>query len=80
MMFVPSDKVISLLRERFPIGCRVELIRMDDPQAPPIGTKGTVTHVDDIGTIHVAWDNGSGLGVAYGADSCRELKEGDGND
>lgn len=79
-MLVPSDKVISLLREQFPKGCRVELIRMDDPQAPPIGTKGTVTHVDDIGTIHVAWDNGSSLGVAYGVDFCRKTKEGDSND
>ena len=27
--------------------------------------------VDDIGSIMVAWDNGSGLSVAYGADLCR---------
>ncbi|MBQ7932088.1 MAG: DUF4314 domain-containing protein [Clostridia bacterium] len=79
-MLIPSDEIIAGLRKLFPKGCRVELIRMDDPQAPPIGTKGTVTHVDDIGTIHVAWDNGSRLGVAYDADSCRKLKEGDGND
>ena len=64
-MLVPSNEIIVGLRERFPKGCRVELIRMDDPQAPPVGTKGTVTHVDDIGTIHVAWDNGSSLGVVY---------------
>ena len=44
---------------------------MDDVQAPPIGTKGTVLGVDDIGSIMVAWDNGSGLSVAYGADHCR---------
>ena len=79
-MLVPSDKVLTLLRKQFQKGCRVELIQMDDPQAPPVGTKGTVTHVDDIGTIHVVWDNGSGLGVAYAADSCRKLEEGDGND
>ena len=79
-MLVPNDEIITYLRKLFPKGCRVELIRMDDPQAPPIGTKGTVTHVDDIGTIHVAWDNGSSLGIAYNADSCRKLKEGDVND
>ena len=79
-MLVPNDEIITGLRKQFPKGCRVELIRMDDPQTPPVGTKGTVTHVDDIGTIHVAWDNGSGLGVAYGADSCKKLKEGDDND
>lgn len=49
----------------------MELVRMNDPQAPPIGTRGTVRGVDDAGSIMVAWDNGSGLSVAYGADICR---------
>ena len=66
-------KVVERLRERYPKGTRVELVRMEDVQAPPIGTKGTVTAVDDMGTIHVRWDNGSGLGVAYGEDECRVL-------
>jgi len=30
------------VRKQYPIGCRVELLRMNDPQASPIGTKGTV--------------------------------------
>ena len=47
---------------------------MDDPQAPPIGTQGTVLGVDDIGSIMVAWDNGSGLSVAFGEDLCRKVK------
>ena len=42
-------------------------------QAPPVGTKGTVRGVDDIGSIMVAWDNGCGLSVAYGEDICRKL-------
>lgn len=46
---------------------------MDDPQAPPVGTKGTVRGVDDIGSIMVVWDNGCGLSVAYGEDICRKL-------
>ena len=46
---------------------------MDDPQAPPVGTKGTVRGVDDIGGIMVTWDNGCGLSVAYGEDICRKL-------
>ncbi|EJX05594.1 hypothetical protein EVA_06296, partial [gut metagenome] len=62
------------LRQGFPTGCRVELLQMDDPQAPPIGTKGTVIGVDDIGSILVSWDNGCGLSVAYGADICRRLE------
>jgi len=48
---------------------------MDDVQAPPVGTKGTVRGVDDIGSIMVAWDNGSGLSVAYGEDSCRRCED-----
>ena len=67
-------EIVKQIRMYFPVGCRVELVRMDDPQAPPPGTKGTVTGVDDIGTIHVRWDNGSGLGVVYGQDHCRRLK------
>lgn len=70
-----EKKQVENLREQYPRGTRVELIRMDDPQAPPVGTKGTVIAVDDIGTIHVKWDNGSTLGIAFGADVCRVLVE-----
>lgn len=73
-----SREALQALRERFPKGTRVELVKMDDPQAPPIGTKGTVLGVDDIGSIMVAWDNGSGLNVAYGEDVCGKVV--DGND
>ena len=41
---------------------------MDDVQAPPAGTEGTVQYVDDAGTIHVQWDTGGGLGLVPGAD------------
>ena len=68
-----SAKTLARLREQFPTGMRVELVKMDDPQAPPVGTKGTVRGVDDIGSIMVAWDNGCGLSVAYGEDICRKL-------
>ena len=69
-----NKAMLHHLREQYLPGTRVELVRMDDPQAPPIGTKGSVICVDDLGTIHVAWDNGSGLGVCYGEDSCRIIK------
>ncbi|MDO4564697.1 MAG: DUF4314 domain-containing protein [Clostridia bacterium] len=71
----PTRETVEFLRKRYPIGCRVELVRMDDEQAPPIGTKGTVRDVDDIGTIHVIWDCGSSLGIAYGEDACRKVAE-----
>ena len=51
------------LRRQYPVGTRIEVIRMDDPAAPPWGTRGTVTGVDDIGDIIVGWDNGSSLNV-----------------
>ena len=76
-MRFPSKAVVEVLRRQYPVGTRVELVRMDDPQAPPIGTKGTVKGVDDIGSILVAWDNGCGLSVAYGADICRKVGDAD---
>lgn len=68
-----SKEALQALREHYPAGTRVELVQMDDPQAPPVGTKGTVKGVDDIGSIIVVWDNGCGLSVAYGADICRKV-------
>ena len=65
------------LRETYPAGTRVELLQMDDPQAPSIGTRGTVIGVDDIGSIMVDWDNGSGLSVAYGEDRCKVVASDD---
>lgn len=70
-MFGIPREVVERLKKQYPAGCRVELLHMDDSQAPPVGTKGTVIGVDDIGRIMVRWDNGSGLSVAYGEDSCR---------
>lgn len=61
--------------ERYPEGCRVKLIQMDDIMAPPAGTCGTVSYVDDIGSIHVNWDTGSTLAIVYGVDSCMRIKE-----
>lgn len=74
-MFGISKQQLACLREQYPVGARVELLEMDDPQAPPIGTKGTVRGVDDAGSIMVRWDTGSGLSVAYGADRCRVLEK-----
>ena len=69
----PSRETVERIRAQYPVGCRGELIKMDDIQAPPIGTKGTVTGVDDIGSIMVSWDNGSTLHIVYGEDICRKI-------
>ena len=73
----PKPNVIKSLKERYPAGCIVELIQMNDKYAPPVGTLGKVICVDDLGTIHVKWDNGSTLGVAYGEDFCKVVEKGD---
>lgn len=46
-----SQNELDALRSRYPAGTRVELLQMDDMQAPPIGTKGTVTGIDDTGSL-----------------------------
>ncbi len=66
----PSQKTVDRIKSEYKKGTRVRLDRMNDFQAPPIGTLGTVDFVDDIGSIHVIWDTGSTLAVAYGEDSC----------
>ena len=67
-MRFPSSAVVEAMRKKYPPGTRVKLARMDDPQAPPIGTCGTVLYVDDMADIGVRWDTGSGLNVVYGVD------------
>ena len=64
----PTEEIVEDIRKRYPVGTRVELVRMDDIQAPPIGTKGTVNGVDDTGSLMMSWDNGSSLNVVYGED------------
>ena len=71
---MPNRETIERLKERYPEGIRVELISMNDTYAPPTGTQGTVTGVDDIGSLLVHWDNGSGLNVLYGEDTVRIVK------
>lgn len=69
----PRRETVLRLKEQYKKGARVKLVEMNDTQAPPTGTEGTVLWVDDVGTIHVSWDNGSSLGIVYGEDSCRLL-------
>ena len=78
MMRFPRKEIVEAVRARYPKGTRVELVFMDDPYSRlKPGDRGTVEFVDDIATVHVKWDCGSGLGVAYGADKIRILEGGD---
>ena len=70
----PSQKTVEALRKEYPAGTRVRLIHMDDPYTKlRPGDRGTVIAVDSIGTIHVNWDCGSSLGVAYGEDHVEKI-------
>lgn len=64
----------EMLRDEYPIGCRVELTQMDaDPAPISSGSRGIVKCVDDMGTVHVIWDDGRQFGVIPGIDTFRRL-------
>ena len=74
-MMIHSE-MLKQLKSYYTPGTRVRLVRMDDPYTNLVeGDIGTVTSVDDIGTIHVAWNKGGSLGVAFGEDLCEKIEE-----
>ena len=71
---MPDKKEVERLKLDYPEGTRIRLIEMDDPYTKlPQGLQGTVRFVDDIGTIHVGWDNGSSLGLIEGEDRFEKI-------
>ena len=69
-------EMLKQLKEYYTSGTRVMLIRMSDPYTNlRQGDRGTVSMVDDIGTIHVNWDRGTSLGIVFGEDECRRIEE-----
>ena len=70
-----SQATLNRLRAEYTPGCRVELTKMSDPYRTDLvpGCQGTVTAVDDAGSIHVKWDIGSSLAVIFGEDACRRI-------
>lgn len=69
----PTKETIEMLRTEYPNGTHVRLVKMDDVQAPPIGTEGTVVGVDGIDSLIMHWDNGSSLHVVYGEDEVEKI-------
>lgn len=78
MNLAVKKEVLEALREKYPKGCRVELVKMDDPyrEMPP-GLQGVVTDIDDTGSIHVDWQNGSSLAVIFGEDHAVKIGDGE---
>ena len=67
-------ETLKRIREKYPVGCTVEIIEMCDPYRDmPAGLRGTVTHVDDTGTVFADWENGSTLGAVFGEDRIRRV-------
>lgn len=62
----PNIKIVEAIRKEYPAGTRVRLVKMDDIQAPPLGTKGTVVGVDDTGSLLMHWDNADTIGQYTG--------------
>ena len=77
-MKLPSRDDIQRIREHYPVGARVQLIHMNDPYNRSLrpGCEGIVVDVDDMGTVFVRWDCGSGLGVVLGEDEIRVIEKG----
>lgn len=65
---------VEQLRKRYPEGTKIELVEMDDVQAPPVGTVGIVQGVDDLGSLLVRWENGSSLSVIDGVDRVKKIR------
>lgn len=73
LMKFPNKANLERLRRVYPKGTKVRLLAMDDPQAPPVGTKGEVRGVDDAGNILVSWENGSSLSLILGTDKFERI-------
>lgn len=72
----PSQEEVKKIKEQYPKGTRIEIISMNDPYSSiESGTKGTIERVDDIGTLHMKWDNGRTLGVVPGEDSFKVISK-----
>ena len=71
-----NRRMAPMIREQYPPGTRLMLLRMDDPYTHiPPGTRGTVRVVDDQAQIHMKWDSGSALAIIPGEDSFRKLTD-----
>ena len=72
-MKIPSENELDRIRREYPVGTIIEIQKMDDPQAPPVGTLGEVIGVDDLGDLEMLWSTGSNLKVILSEDRIRKV-------
>lgn len=54
---------VERIKEKYPKGTPIRLYSMEGEHTVPPGSRGVVDHVDDIGQIHMKWENGSSLAL-----------------
>ena len=70
----PNEHEVATLRQKYPHGTVLRLIRMVDDLNPiEPGTVGEVDFIDDAGNIHMIWRNGKTLSLIPGADEFEVL-------
>ena len=71
---LPSHQEVERLREQYPPGTRISLLKMEDPYSKlKPGDRATVQGVDDAGGLMCRWDNGEGLSLDFFEDDYRKL-------
>ena len=75
-MQFPSKSYLEQLRKKYPVGTKLQLLSMRNEKYPVLpGTVGEVTHIDDAGSIHMRWENGSSLALIPEIDSFQTVSE-----
>ena len=75
-MQFPSKSYLEQLRKKYPVGTKLQLISMRNETYPVLpGTVGEITHIDDVGSIHMQWENGSSLALILEIDSFQIVSE-----
>ncbi len=81
MTGLPTRAQVESIRRQYPVGTKVRLIHMTDPYDPvPEGTVGTVTYVDDAGSVHMNWENGRTLAFIPGEDAVEIIERANGGE
>lgn len=54
---------VNQIKKQFPVETKIKLISMYGEPQMRCGLLGVVKSIDDIGQIHVSWENGSSLAL-----------------